>query len=254
MKTILKILMSLSFSAVLSISLEAATVESLSVRIDKYMNLAQLYIQRAQLHINNKNFKAASFDLNRAILIDPSLEEAQLFLAEILIDEKHIQESKKLLINLVKTSKKKEIHAHAYLLLGDIYIDEGNIQEALLFYKKNLHKTTAYTQVTYIKVADAYYELGEFRQSIRVLKMGLNTMIEKDKIREKIVDLSIKEGHLTLALSVINERLKEHANKSKLYYQRAEILKEQGKIKEMQLEIKKAKLSLLKETQTLKAS
>ena len=102
----------------------------------------------------------------------------------------------------------------------------------------------------YIKTADAYYELGNFRSSIKILKMGLSAMIEKKLIREKIVDISMNEGLYTLSLSMLNEMIKHNANSTKLYYKRAKILKEQGKIKEMNSEIKKARLSLLKNPKT----
>jgi len=254
MNTLLKIIITLSFSPLFILGLEAASIEDLSKRIDRYRNLAQLHLQRAQLHINNKDFTKASTDLNRAMIIDPSLEEAPLFLAEILMEEKHENEAVKLLNNVLKVTKKQEIKNRGYQLLGDIYMDKGEASMALDMYKKVFDSHGAYEQQHYVKIADAYYELGEFKNSIKILKLGLSTMIKKEMIQEKIVDISMQEGHYTLALSVLDKMIIEDKTKARLYYKRAQIFKEQGKLVEMNIEIKKVKTSLIKyEGNTLQA-
>jgi len=251
MKSALKIFITLLCSPVFIIGLEAATIESLSKRINKYGKLAELHLQRAQLHINNKDFEKAGSDLNRAILLDPKLEEAQLFLAEILIEEQQIKQSRTILHTLLKVSKNKEVRVQAFSFLGDTYKAEDKIEEALYFYKKIHEEDAVNEQMYYIKTADAYYELGNFRSAIKTLKMGLSSMIKKDLIKERIVDISMSEGHYTLSMSMLDEMITEDNNSARLYYKRAKILKEQGKIKEMNLDIKKARLTLLKSPMTL---
>ena len=254
MKALLKIITTLSLSALIFSGLEAASIESLTKRINRYANLAQLHVQRAQLHINNKDYDSASKDLNRAILINPNLEEAQLFLAEILIEEKHENEAIKLLNSLLVVSKKQDTHIQAYQYLGDIYMSQNEAELALNAYKKIFNKNVPYEEEYYMKMADAYYSLGEFKNSIKVLKLGLSTMIKKEKIQEKMVDISMLEGNFTLALSVLDKMIADDSTKARLYYKRARIFKEQGKIKEMNVEIKKAKVSLIKnENNTLQA-
>ena len=246
MKRLLKIFITLLFSPVFIIGLEAATIESLSKRINKYGKLAELHLQRAQLHINNRDYEQAGLDLNRAILLDPKLEEAQLFLAEILIEEQQLEQARAILNTLVKVSKSQEVRVQAFNCMGDAYKAEGKIEEALHFYKKIHEEDAVNDQMYYIKTADAYYELGNFRSSIKILKMGLSSMIKKELIKERIVDISMSEGHYTLSLSMLDEMISEDSNSARLYYKRARILKEQGKTKEMNLEIKKARLTLLK--------
>ena len=136
MNNLLKVVMGMFLSLVFSIGLEAASIESLSKRINKYGKLAELYLQRAQLHINKKDYEKAGIDLNRAMIIDPKLEEAQLFLAEILIDEKRSKEARTILHDLLKVSRSKEIKIQVYSCLGDSYQTEDKIEEALHFYKK----------------------------------------------------------------------------------------------------------------------
>ena len=245
-----KILIALIFFCIFIIGLEAATIESLSKSIDNYGKLAELHLKRAQLYINNKDFKKARFDLNRAMLLDPKLEEAQLFLAEILIDEKQVENVRGILGTILKISKKQEIRMQAYSYLGDTYIAEGNTEKALQYYKKIHEENAANKQIYYTKTADAYYELGDFRSSIKILKTGLSSMIEKDLIKEKMVDIAMLEGHYTLSLSMLDELIADNDDRPRLYYKRANILKEQGKIKEMNLEVKKARISLHKNPKT----
>jgi len=245
MKNLLKTLITLTFSPIFIIGLEAATIESLSKRINKYGQLAELHLQRAQLHINNKDFEKAGSDLHRAMLLDPKLEEAQLFLAEILIDEKQVENARGMLHTLLKVSKNKEIRIQVYSYLGDTYIAEDNTEKALEYYKKIHEENSANKQIYYTKTADAYYDLGDFRNSIKVLKMGLSSVMKnKNLIKEKIVEISMEEGHYSLSLSMLDELIADNGNSAKLYYKRAMILKEQGKIKEMNLEIKKARVSM----------
>jgi len=250
MKALQKILMRVSVICVLTLSAEAATIDSLSKRINKYGQLAQLHLQRAQLHINSKDYKAASLDLHKAVVIDPNLEEAHLFLAEILIDEDE-KEAITLLNHLINNTKNKEVHTNASLFLAEAYMQKDNIELALNIYKRLLKNGDLCSSEHYVKMAKAYYEHGEFRQSINVLKRGLSTVIDKKELRNTMVNLSIDEGHYTLAISVLDTMIIENDSEAGLYLKRAEVFKEQGKTKQMQKDMQRATLCL--QEKTLKA-
>jgi len=246
MKTIIKFIFILSFSPLFLLGNNTVEIESLSIRIDKYGKLAKLHLQRAQLYINNKDFKSASIDLSKAVSIDPSLEEAQYFLAEICREENKNKQAKLILNILIQNSKNKKLKLDAKFLLADIYLNEENSHEALYLFQEVFDAAIVQTEEHYIKVAQAFYEIGDFKESIRVLKKGLKKDMPKEKIREKFVDLSISEGHYSLALSMLDKMIKQNSNNAKLYYKRAQVLKEQGNTSQMKLDIKKARLVLLK--------
>jgi len=254
MKKLFQILLMLFVSPALLLALETSAVKSLSVRINKYSDLAQLHLQRAKLYRADKQLQKASFDLSRAVVINPNLEEAQFALAEVLLEEGKRDEALKQLEGFIKLSKQKRLLLKSYELLGDIYMIEKRYQEALKQYQEVFKIAAVNKQVYYIKASEAYYELGNFRQSIRVLKEGLSSMIDKELLREKMVDISVNEGHYTLALSVLDEMLKTNGNNAQLYYKRAKVLKEQGKIKEMKKAIKNANLALMKKPINTKQS
>ena len=246
MNTLFKLLIMLSFTSVFLWGLENGRIEELTQEIEKYGKLSDLHLERAQLYIQNREFKKAYDDLNKAMILNPELEDSQILLGEVLLEEEQLNASKKLLERLLGVSKDKTIRMRAHFLLGDIYRAMDNQKEALLYYEKVLHTNLSHEQVHYLRLADSYYELGDFRRSINVLKTGMNTMIEKDLLRQKIVDISMEEGNYSLALSVLDEMIEEDKNNTQLYYKRASIFKEQGKLKEMDREIKMAKLTLLK--------
>jgi tetratricopeptide (TPR) repeat protein len=226
--------------------LENRRIQELSQEIQTYGKLAELHLERAKLYIQIKEYQKANNDLNKAIVLNPELEDSQILLAEVLLEEEQLNESKKLLDRLLGISKNETTRMRAHFLLGDVYRKMDNQKEALRYYEKVLHTNLSHEQIHYLRLADSYYEDGDFRRSINVLKTGMNTMIEKDLLRLKMADISMEEGSYSLALSVLDEMIKEDKNNAKLYYKRADIFKEQGKLKEMEREIKKAKLTLLK--------
>jgi len=246
MKNLIKIALIVSLSVISSVASNTASVEELSERINKYQGLASLYLQRAKYKIQDKKLKEAGSDLSRAIAIDPALEEAQVVYAYILIQQNKTAQARPLIATLMDTTTDNANLTKAHILLGDIQMLEDNVDEALTSYKKVFEITDLHKQIHYIKVANAYYELGLFNKSIQTLKSGLSTMIVKEKLREAMVDLSMKEGNYTLALAVLNTMIEDNSGNSKLYYKKAQVLKAQGKMKLMKLEIKKAELTYLK--------
>ena len=250
MKNLLNILITLLLVPALAFALDdkSKNIKALTKQIDAHAKLAQLYFQRAESYMQMRAYKEASLDVNKAIVLAPQMQEAKLLLAKLNLSQKKNTEAIENLTLFVKSTKDKSLVTEAKFLLADAYVASERYEDAATQYEKMKAAKVEFEQEHYAGFADVYYRLGNYKKSIKVLKDALSTMIEKDLLRRKIIDLSIEEGNYTLAMSMTEQMLKRDKNNSELYYIRASILQHQGKTKEMESTIKKAQTSLKNET------
>jgi len=226
---IVKIGLLISF---VSFSLNASNIQEiqhLSQRINKYHNLSKLYFERAQLFLNNADVHSSILDTQAALRINPKYEEAQLFLAKLLI-KKEPENALKLVNEVLKVAKNTEVLVHAYTLSGDILMNQKEFYKAQVSYSNVLKQDYAFKSAHYVNLAEACYQEGAYKKSIKVLKDAFHKNVDKLVLQEKIVELSIEEGNFSLALNLIDKMMHTEVNKAKLYEYRALIMKEQGRV------------------------
>ena len=127
-------------------------------------------------------------------------------------------------------SKDPLILVEVHSLVGDIYMAQNNFSLAISSYEKVFVCKYDFLSKHYTNLAEAYYEEGEYKKSIKILKNALRKNVNILTLQEKIVDLSIREGNFSLALSLIDKMMKTHVDKARLYEYRALIMKEQGRV------------------------
>ena len=200
-------------------------IKALSKDISKYDKLSELYLQRGKLYKEEKKFQKASQDINRAICINPEFLEAKLLLAEVYIKQKKNLKAKVLLDEFLKDSKNKDARIKVYTFLGDLLMLEEEYEDAVEEYQKIFTNSSVHTQEQFIKMAEALYESGEYAKSISFLKEGLTTIIEKDTLKLKMIELSSREGNYSLALAMLDQMLIEDKDNKKLKKLKIKVLK-----------------------------
>ena len=126
-------------------------------------------------HTESSGWHAKSIRLYRIILDNyphyPRADEAQFYLASALDDLDRDDEALKEYVRLVRSYPESTYAPNAYMMIGEIQFEEGEVYRALLAYKK----TTAYRHHQYYslalyKLAWCYYNVGEYGLALDTLK------------------------------------------------------------------------------------
>jgi len=118
----------------------------------------------------------------------------------------------------LKLAKKSNMDYKGILeKLANLYILRGRYHDAISIYKELLSRFEGYAQASYyLKMAQVYREMGNFRDSLKYVQMGLEqeqnaTMIRVNLLSEHIW-LSLKMGCIDTGLKSLDELKKITAN------------------------------------------
>ncbi len=93
-----------------------------------------LYMELASLYLSQKKKELARDTLEKGLLIDPNHVEALIFYGNISQNLKQTQKATKAYQKVIQLAPQKE--ERVYLLLGNLWLESGNLDEALKVYQK----------------------------------------------------------------------------------------------------------------------
>ncbi len=186
-------------------------------RWDSYLNLALLQVKTNQLDSSESSFK-------KAIALNPNAMDAQMLLGAFYQEHRRFSEAEEQFRKAVAIKPKSPA---PQIALAQLYWLEGKKEEAEQYLsqsKSNFPDNAA----GYCMLADYYEATGQFDKAIAEYG-GLSREHPRDiQVKEKYVQLLIRENRIDEARQVDDEILKSNAHNSEALIERGQIQIEDG--------------------------
>jgi len=125
--------------------------------------------QRALIHIENQDYKLALSDLNKALRIDKSIEEARLNRAFVY---RVLGKEKKALNEIEKTDNKLELDSETYHQIGIVYFKNNDLSKAMEYYNLAIENDPNNIEAIYSR-ALVFCKLEEYDKAIKNLEQTM---------------------------------------------------------------------------------
>ncbi len=97
----------------------------------------------------------------------------------------------------------------AYKFIGDSYLSENRLDDAIDWYKKFLEQFPHNSYLVLDNLEKAYFEKGEFEKSIETYKELLSKQPENKQVTYRLAELYIKMGELQKAINIIENNARD---------------------------------------------
>lgn len=209
-----------------------AKIKKLSAEIKSLDVLVELYYKRAQLYNENSSYDKALYDLKTVMALQEGYKDVKYQIARA-----YLGSDKPILalafIDELLVSKSNPQERRAYLLLkADIFILQEQYIAGIKIYESQKKSKSGLSPYELTKLSSAYYEAGQSRKSLSILKNVLRDDANNYIIAEKMVEICIEETSYTLAHVMIERMLKHEDKRINTYYLQAKIYESEDKINE----------------------
>lgn len=133
-------------------------------------------------------------------------------------------------IDLILRINEKERSAQDWLLMGNIFSDDGKNEDALYMYKKALEKDKKCYKA-YYNIANYYMEIGKFDLAIENYKKAIHIKQDNPYIHYNLACAYLKKNDLNPAKNSLNKAIMYNSKVPDFHYNLAYIYKKQGKEK-----------------------
>jgi tetratricopeptide (TPR) repeat protein len=207
-------------------------------------NNALLYLERGELHREDKDWLAAASDYNRAAQLNPKLESVDFCRAKMLEDSGQLDAARKLLDKIIARSPKdgeaRIVRAHVLVKLGEHHL-------AVADFRRGLESTIEPQPEYFLQLAQSLIILGKRDEALSALddgnkKFGTNVMLQRYAL-----DLELERKNFSEALARLDSIIEHEPRKETWLAQRGDILIAAGKPDEA----RKSFLASLKAVQAL---
>ena len=192
-------------------------------------NPAPLYLQRAELEREHKNWKAAATDYDLAAKADPSLLDVEVCRAGMLVDSAQFEAA---LSHLNRLLDKQPNRGEAWILRGRAHGNLGKRQAAIADYQRGLQNldhppATAFVELARIQAADSQVE-----DALKSLETGLRRSGPNPALHAYALELQEQAGNKRGALQHLDALVDLSQRKEAWLVRRAKLLVDLGQIEE----------------------
>lgn len=216
-------------------------IEILTETIEASSEDVHLYIRRGEIHRENREWKSAEEDYDRAASIDPSLTIVELARARMLFESGQTERARVCLESIAEHHP-----ANVNSLRAEIYLANGESAKAAVALRKAIDHSTDPEPALFLKCARTLHAAGNDTAALATLDEGFAKYGTAPQLQSKAIELEVALGNLQNALDRIGVLEPVMPRKETLQLQRAVILELMGKDADAQVAYKAAKASLQK--------
>lgn len=181
---------------------------------------AQLYLDRAELHRDHKDWDAAESDYERAAQLDPKLP-VDFYRAKMLDDSGELKSARKLFDKILKRSPK---NGEAFIGRARVFSKLGKHKSAIADFRRGLELSPSPQPEYLLELAQVFVVEGKTNEALRTLDHGIKNFGLIDSLQGYALDLELSQKNNAGALARIDTLIESTARKENLLAQRGDIL------------------------------
>jgi tetratricopeptide (TPR) repeat protein len=192
-------------------------------------NNALLYLERGELHREDKDWDAANSDYNRAAKLNPKLETVDFCRAKLLEDSGRLPDARDLLDKfLARNSKDGEAH----ILRAHVLVKLGEHALAIADFRRGLELLREPQPEYFLQLAQSLVALGKTDDALRALDDGNKKLGTNVTLQSYALDLDLRRKNFDNALVRIDSIIEREIRKESWLAQRGDVLISVGKFDE----------------------
>jgi tetratricopeptide (TPR) repeat protein len=200
-------------------------IAALSASIDANPTNAALYYRRGELRVFHEENEAAVKDFERALVLEPALDKANLGIARALIQDKKPQPA---LVALNTFLSKHPGYSEALLYRARARTEVGDVPGAMADFDASLQSASSPEPDFYLERAAFLAKNGLTDRAISGLDEGIKRLGPVPGLQLKAVEIELGRGSHEAALKRIDQMLAKADRKEFLLCRRAAILESSG--------------------------
>ncbi len=206
-------------------------------------NPARLYLERAELLREHRNWEDAAADYGRAGALDPKLPNLELCRARMLAESGQLEAARTILDGVISQSP---MPGEALVARGQVLARLGQRAPAITDYLKGLELAGESEPNHFLELARLQVADGQVQEALRSLDWGLKRVGPELSLYSEALELELQLHQLQPALKRVDAIL-EHAKRKETWLaRRGEILLEAGNPTEARSSLAAALLEIKK--------
>jgi len=192
-------------------------------------NNALLYLERGELHREDKDWIAASSDYDRAAQLNPKLDSVDFCRAKMLEDSGQLAAARDLLNKILSRSPKD---GEAYIVRAHVFVKLGQHHLAVADFRRGLESMLEPQPEHFLQLAQSLIILDKRDEALSALddgnrKLGTNVILQRYAL-----DLELERKNFSAALARLDSIIEREPRKETWFAQRGDILIASGKPEE----------------------
>lgn len=204
-------------------------------------NYAPLYLARAELHREHKDWSAATFDYNQAAKFDPQLSAVDFYRAKMLDDSGRLEESNVLFDKIINRNPND---GEALVGRARVLVKQGKIKAAITDFQSGLELLAQPQPEYFLEFARVLAAENRSSDALLHLDNGVKKLGVVGGLQEYALELELARKNYPTALGRIDTIIKIAPRPEKWYAQRGEILIAAGRATEAQKSFEAARAAI----------
>ena len=230
--TLLCLALTVGFVSVMNAMAHGALDERIRVvtaQIGFATNNAQLYLQRAELHREHKDWAAALVDYDRTEMLDARMTRLNFFRARMFSDMGDASKARELLDNYLVANTND---AEALVLRARERAKSGEGQEAVADFSRAIQLTAEPQPELFLERASLLESAGRVEDALSGLDEGIKQLGGAIALQVRALDMDLKRTNYTGALVRVDKILETSPRREVWLEKRGWILLQAGRVKE----------------------
>lgn len=183
-------------------------------------DVGRLYLKRAELYREDRNWDAAVADLNKAELLLPASGAVELVRAEIWIDRREFQTARKSLDELLRLNPS---NGRAMLLRGHVLAELKKRAAAIADFESGVKVDIEANPSAFLEWAGLLEADGRMDEALRSLDAGIKKFGPINELQVPAIELELKRGNHAAALARVDTILERAERKEHWYVRKGDI-------------------------------
>jgi tetratricopeptide (TPR) repeat protein len=194
-------------------------------------NAAQLYLDRAELHREHKDWDAAKLDYDRASKLDAKLDAVDFCRARMLDDSGQLEAARAMFNNVIRRSPKD---GEAFIGRARVLVKLREMKPAVADFRQGLELLSHPKPEYFLELAQALAGEGNRDDALRSLDEGIKKFGPIVLLQAYALEVELERKNHEAALTRIDSIIKDAPRKESWLAQRGDILLAAGRPAEAQ--------------------
>lgn len=205
-------------------------------------NKAELFLQRGELHREDKDWNAAESDYARAEQFDSKLE-VDFFRAKMLFDSGQFAAAR---VMFDKAIVRNPANGEAFVGRARVFVKLGERKLAVADFQRDIGLISKPSPEIFLELARTFAAAEKVEEALRTLDAGIKTLGVDVSLQSCALELEIGRKNYEAALTRLDTILQHAPRKESWFTQRGEILLALGRQKEAMQEFGNAEAAIRK--------
>lgn len=184
-------------------------------------NAAQLYLDRAELHREHKDWNAAKSDYDRAAQFDPNLTAVDFYRAKMLDDSGQLETARALFDKVLARSPK---NGEAFISRARVLVKLGDRQSAIEDFQRGLGASPSPSPEHFLELAQTFVVAGKTNDALQTLDQGIKKFGPVVTLQLYTLELELGRKNNDAALARLDTIIERAERKENWHARRGDIL------------------------------